>query len=950
MADAIPPPPAGFTLDAAPASAVPPPPAGFTMDAPESPVRAAARGISDQRGTLGNATHALAEVGAGANHALASTVAPLLDLGPSWASNIGAKEGERRSTPVADMLHGLANRVPVEGNADKALQAGGGMAAANLPLLGAGAGLASAGLRSGIPLAEQAAKGFASEGVTGNWLQRQASAFNPRNVADALRPSNLEGSANAVIEAAAAKPVSMAVGDTGSAALAGTGGEVQRQAAEKAGVGPTGQALAEGAGQILTPALAATYARYAPSVMAAKGLKIGAAKLAQSLPEEAVPAWARKDTRSFEERAQERNDYGNREGRFANPDEPAPKEPGWFTQQQDLGAVQRTQKAKTLVGQELGQVVNKPESAANIAEADRLKTEIPGFNPSIAKSSGDPALLNLQGKLEGESTGNDLRAARDRRDASVGAIQSYKDAQVPRDITPDLERDGVVQAPPARPPQDTVATANATRVRDVQRGVENQQNATNTQLRDMTATLPPEDRIATGDALRTARAGAEEASNRETTRLRQAIAAPDTPVQVGNQQMTVNAALDRQAAINQELRNYNSATARSVEDVRQMRALQDERTQIGQALDGVNLPGMQEFRAHYRDQHVPQFVEGAGRDTGRYDQFGYGKNKVADEKVAGRFFNPNEESAARQFDTAMGHDPQARQSMVDNALGDLRHTAIDPATGVLREGAVNRWLQKNERVLAQMPQTGAEIRAAVQARNPDALYQRLGQLEQRQRGVADTKVAGLLGRNPEQHIDAALNDWQVMKGLRSSVRGDPQAEAALTRAVWDRAPDINDPAKLQAWIEGHRRTLTQVLTPAHMTALDNIIKAAQIETRLPPPKGAVQKLGTPADKVARATGLDVKGYLSRALNVAKGYMSKEYAATDIAMRVWHNTAGREVDAAWKEALTNPKIASDLSAISSAKSATPIQLKRLYTYLLTTGAVDAGGMRREADQK
>ena len=123
----------------------------------------------------------------------------------------------------------------------------------------------------------------------------------------------------------------------------------------------------------------------------------------------------------------------------------------------------------------------------------------------------------------------------------------------------------------------------------------------------------------------------------------------------------------------------------------------------------------------------------------------------------------------------------------------------------------------------------------------------------------------------------------------------------------------------------------------HATKLNNAVtRVKALRT------GTVQQLGTLADKAAGATGLSVQGYLSRALNVAKGYMSKEYAAADIATRVWHNVAGKEVDAAWKEALANPKVAESLAIVAKNKSATPIQLKRLYNYLISVGAVDAGG--------
>jgi hypothetical protein len=41
--------------------------------------------------------------------------------------------------------------------------------------------------------------------------------------------------------------------------------------------------------------------------------------------------------------------------------------------------------------------------------------------------------------------------------------------------------------------------------------------------------------------------------------------------------------------------------------------------------------------------------------------------------------------------------------MTDIALDDLRRSAVDPNSGMIREGAFNKWLAKNEHVLNEMP-------------------------------------------------------------------------------------------------------------------------------------------------------------------------------------------------------------------------------------------------------
>jgi hypothetical protein len=281
--------------------------------------------------------------------------------------------------------------------------------------------------------------------------------------------------------------------------------------------------------------------------------------------------------------------------------------------------------------------------------------------------------------------------------------------------------------------------------------------------------------------------------------------------------------------------------------------------------------------------------------------------------------------------------------MTDFALDDLRHSAVDPNTNLIRDGAVNRWLQKNERVLNEMPW----IRDAVDARNPDQLYRRLGQLEQPQRAVADTKLATLAdkGANPEAHIDAGLNDWQVMKELRNSVRGDPQAEAALTRAVWDRVTAatgkdtlVNADA-LQKYIEGNRRSLAQVLTPQHLNNLETVIKASRVEGQLPRPSGAAEKSTNAFSNVENTAGTSIPSAGATVSALARGRSSLVYELPRIALNFYRGISEREANAIWKEALYNPKVAQQLSVAAKGGTATPIQIKRMHSYLLAVGVHD-----------
>jgi hypothetical protein len=856
----------------------------------------------------------------GANEGLAHTALRAADAIPYFISKAAGGEGVHpfEGTFSKTFVEPIP---PPETDAQQIGRAGGNMLGENLENIVPVAGLANSGVRSGVTLAEQAAPGIVGK---------------------------IRGAGDAMLDWIARNPGKAFVSDNVGAAQAGAGGEYGREVAEDAGAGPGMQRVAEIAGQMGAPGAMGMYSKFGPGAMAAKaGTKVAKTVLG-AVPEGVLPERLQPAGGTLPERNADRLAFSNNEGKYtANEGRPAedlavppPKEPNFVQKQIDAGTEARTQKASDVVAKQFDDITSSPEAAANLAEAERLKKEIPGFEPGIAKATNDPALLNKQQNFEAEATGDELRQRQAATDASRGAIREHMDKTVPPAETPRRTPEQVGPLPPTETPQDVVAGANAARVQGANDKIEQQAAGVRQQIQQRSAELPDAERATSGAAFRDIHETAERASSDRTSELRKAIANPDTPIQVGDKTMTINEALDRRTAINQEQRKYAS-TVGTVEGADRMAQLSAERATLDKAIEGVNEPGMKEYRDYYRDEHVPKYQEGAGRDVIRYDRFGYDKNKVPDEKVLAQFGGSNNISAAKQFTATHGENPEAVQLMVDHQLGRLKATALD-GEGALKPGAVDKFLANNRELLDALPPA---VRDAVKAKNPDDLYGRLGQLEQRQRSVAGTKVAGLLGKNPEQHVDAALNDWQVMKGLRNSVRGDPQAEAALTRAVWDRAKGATgkdtlvDAEGLQKWIDGHRRSLAQVLTPQHLNTLETVIKASQVEARLPRPVGTYEKTKNAFSNAEGVAGTTFPSAAAAASALARGRSSPVYEVPRLLLNFYRGISEREANAIWKEALYNPKVASQIAVAAKGGVATPIQLKRLTNYMLTVGEHD-----------
>lgn len=743
--------------------------------------------------------------------------------------------------------------------------------------------------------------------------------------------NNLRAIGDSVLEGTAKKPVRSMLGQIVPGAESGAMGEVFRQGAEQNDASPEAQRQSELIGQIAGPSVVQLFpgslVTRAAKVTAPK-LKAGADKLidtaaggvAEALPGE-TPAIVSKFLRDRAEKAA-------------------------TTAQSELAPK---------VQSELRSVLANPNAAANIAEAERLQTEIPGFKPGLARASGDQSLLNTQQHLDNKASGADLRGRQANVAASEKAITDKFETVVPP-TPPTIGR--------PRPPEDTVANAANERVGRANQRLDQQEAAAQTELQRRTDTLPETDPARAGATMRRAYSAEEQASEAEVNRLRAAIANPETQVAIGPAAtgphpslnrpaptMSVNKILDRRGQINTEIRRYASATSRTPEDVARMEALSAERQNLDRAIEGVNLPGMNEYRTYYRDEHAPRFLEGAGRDVNRYKQFGYDKNFVADERVPSQFFAPNNISAARQFNRTFANDANMQREMTDVALDDLRRAAVNPQTGVLNPDNVNRWLAKNERVLNEMPW----IREHVAALDMPGIQNRFAEIATRRAKIADTRVAqtvdklGNAGQNSGNAIDAALKDPKLMRELSNSVRGNEEGTAALRRAVFERMkadnPDIlKNPGKMLDWLKTNERSVGQVLTPEHRRAIEDIAKAAQIQGRAPSPAGNVGLPKTFARGMEDQAGTSVKSAIGSTLGVARGRSSKFVEFGGALGRLWNRNADVASQQAWDMALSNPDFAKLARDVMRTGKPTKVQEQRLRSYI--PAAFAEGDSRQE----
>lgn len=72
---------------------------------------------------------------------------------------------------------------------------------------------------------------------------------------------------------------------------------------------------------------------------------------------------------------------------------------------------------------------------ADLAEAQRLRGEMPGFSPSLAEATGSPQLIATQRAAEARAKGPEASALENRRIANQTAVDTYRQKQAPEGLT-----------------------------------------------------------------------------------------------------------------------------------------------------------------------------------------------------------------------------------------------------------------------------------------------------------------------------------------------------------------------------------------------------------------------------------------------------------------------------------------------------------------------------------
>lgn len=499
------------------------------------------------------------------------------------------------------------------------------------------------------------------------------------------------------------------------------------------------------------------------------------------------------------------------------------------------------QAARQEVSRAVGPHLESPQAQAGLKEAEALRQEIPGFEPSLAESTGSPSLLATQRSIEGQATGESLEALAGRRAASEEAIERFGRARAPESgealeyvfdtaqgrISGLKGQVAAQQSRVAARQAETEAGAQAARegatarVQGLAGRVGRQQEGVAQRQQELAEGLPVADRSQIGENLRGQLIQERQRARTEMSRLAQRLGINDADVSVnfGELQAKLKAEMEPASLIPQraedrpkvldeilaimpegganqpkitfqdymELRHRVSddlmdALSSATPNRRKIRDL----VRIKHFLDDEMVPLFDELDQTL-GQNAKQFRE--AYRTRYIDRFekgaafkvrqedGRGYYRTPDEKVADAFFQKGNVSAARQFKAAFGDNAAAQADLEAAALDALRDYSV--RDGRVDPKRLQTWLREHRSVLDEFPALKAKVQDVDQAAN--ALAARQAQLERRGKVIQDTLLKRELERiNVE--TDATLARLK-QRQAQIEARGQSIENTALGREI-----------------------------------------------------------------------------------------------------------------------------------------------------------------------
>lgn len=600
-------------------------------------------------------------------------------------------------------------------------------------------------------------------------------------------------------------------------------------------------------------------------------------------------------------------------------------------------------KALPMAAKQIQGVIN-PEAAASIDNATRLRQTIPGFNPSLAETTGLPSLVATQRGTEGSSAGNLLDNFVKRKQQSEGAISQYAEDQSPPANDVDYQ------------------SAIGRRLGNINSSMETQKTLNLMDKENLAEQLPTANPYDTGNYMRDRLESLRTDKQKEMSTLADDMGLNDAQhlrVSGAGIQKAIQSALpsrfaqDTSPTVRKILKLDPQAEPMQFKDAKYLmeqlgqearqsakqgnmqdaRVISQARGNIDDYLTNEWAPSLgigqkyQDWRGRYLNEYVNRFDKGATQDV--RTQGSDSRYRTDNEDVAGAYFRPGNITAAKDFHTTFAGDPQASEALQGYALDDLRQKAVKD--GVIDPKALGKWVTDNKDNLAQFPTLQSKVQD-IQT-TAQSLAERQAQLASRQEDIGNSKLAKVFG-DTNTTMDTLLGDPVLLKRTVGTM-GDDEKQA-LSRAMWQRAAQGGDtnPATMKQFLTDNDGALKTVLAPEHVQSLHDIQQAWEMNANVGTPTGVADR--SVMDGFKDAIGSSPQQLLSRAFAVQSGRTGLKYTVGDLLARMGLNANQKQQTAIMQKAMYDPGFAKELSEFVKQPKPTVEKASKIKSYMYNSG--------------
>lgn len=633
-----------------------------------------------------------------------------------------------------------------------------------------------------------------------------------------------------------------------------------------------------------------------------------------------------------------------------------------------------------------------PQSSANMAESIALRDQIPGFKPTLAQSTNAPGLIAIE-KSIASKTPESLAISAQREAENTDALTNFQNQNFPESsVTPIApvktrnteiantleanlaETQAKIEALAAKNTgEDTGAIGNRLRVlREEERNtvaqVKNAKYDSVYEAADQAGVKIPVDDIQAkiasivNDDASVAQSMPRTLGAIDSAVKKYAPASPEVATPAKNMRDAINQDVATSAASSVEVpfQALHSMQKRAKEDLGiAVTSGNPNQHHISQVLDLINekmksLEGPQygdvaakltDANNFNRTKYAEVFNEGLGGKMGPRAVTKFGDATQDSNIVKSLIFNKGNRKGAEDFFNIYGANPEAADLLKRGVMDMFTEATVK--NGEINPALAKNFIRDHAKQLDIIPSLKGELSDLVGMN--ETLLARRKVIEGQQKTHADSVMGKIANTdNISETIQSALKDPKQMNVLAAQAIKTKEGAQSLATAIANEVAKEKNP---MLFLSENKQSLKPVLDKLgenHFNNLAALAKGQEIAARTKAPKNVnltdIQDIGQ------QTLGTPVKGILSRAMGVAKGYMSPAYAVFDVGSRYFYKIKTAEKENLISSMIYDPELANSLLRLKTNPSQGAMNNFKNYAYAHGIRVLSVNASETNSDKK